>query len=292
MQVAMVVVAFVCGTLVGFAIAAVFGYDQVSKAEEMADRWRRNADQSDRAVEELQAALARARREIRAAGRREELAAVVAYEPEEQPGPAPRPVDSYYVVIDDAGGVWVAHGPELDPDGVDVLETALVKLQTETNVDFPGGWEVDEAPMLAAMRRPQPGDARAYLIEQARQIMQDFVDQRGDDCLDALDLLMRKAYKKWLAGWAGAAMADATLDLTEQPVPLSNAASDRLIADLEANGWEQVSPPCPAMPVRPGAERYPFAAAAGLVAPGGEDELGDDAHAAYMETVAGDEDEA
>jgi len=58
--------------------------------------------------------------------------------------------------------------------------------------------------------------------------------------------------------------------------------SRRAFAEIDKERAEAA--PVEPFPVREGAEKYPFAAAAGLVAP-----VVDETHAAYMETVAADE---
>jgi hypothetical protein len=80
-----VVLSFIGGGLLGVVLAALLGASKVSDAKEMADRWRCRALESDRQVDELLAALARERREIRGAGMRAELAKVLADEPGAQP---------------------------------------------------------------------------------------------------------------------------------------------------------------------------------------------------------------
>lgn len=89
------------------------------------------------------------------------------------------------------------------------------------------------------LREPGATDARTYLIEQARLLTQDFVD-----LMDAGGLNLNiaestyAACKKWLAGWAGAALADVSLDtapggfgeLRERP------GAEEMLAALEAGG--------------------------------------------------------
>lgn len=54
------------------------------------------------------------------------------------------------------------------------------------------------------------GNAAATLVQQARQVMQDFVDScdRGE----ARSVRTYAACRRWLAAWAGAALADAKLE--------------------------------------------------------------------------------
>jgi len=80
---AWVVVAFILGGGVGIVIAALLAASKVADAQTEADAWRRG-------LEDAQAALARERGEPRAAGRREELAAVLADAEGARPvGPCP-----------------------------------------------------------------------------------------------------------------------------------------------------------------------------------------------------------
>lgn len=80
-----VVLAFIAGGTVGLLEAAVIGARRITKAETLAGAWREHAKRADRLVqrlaadvEELQAELARLRREARAAGEVSELRAVLA----------------------------------------------------------------------------------------------------------------------------------------------------------------------------------------------------------------------
>jgi hypothetical protein len=196
-------------TLVGCTLSFLMGLwtmwamkrQEIDVEQERADRWQRHALEADKQVDELLSVLA------------------------DEPGA--RPVgeerETYLVVIDEDGGKWVAHGPELDDDDTATLEKSLVAFQSNTELVLPYGWNLEDGGFI-----PMPQ--------------------------------------------------------AQRPVPWSGAAGDRVIADLVEER------DLPMFPTRPGAEKYPFSAAAGP-APQEGPEISD-VWPGYAETVAADEKDA
>ena len=87
---AWVVVAFILGGGVGIVIAALLGASKMADAKADEESWFQAMQAANRKAEQLQLELTRLTGERRAAGRRQELASVLADEPGARPvGPCP-----------------------------------------------------------------------------------------------------------------------------------------------------------------------------------------------------------